>query len=205
MSVDCRWARVRIPAFVDGELVEPELSQLREHVAKCPDCGAAVRLEEALIARLRKGREQEKAPLGLLDRVRAGLDEAPAPASILPSSNEGPARRRRSIWSLLTVAAAAVLVLLALPWGAPASGLVTAMAAEHSRRVDGDQYREMSLVTDDNGEIEKYLTRELGVEVNIPRTNVPKKRGASCGASASGATGRSPYSWPAPRASTCGA
>jgi anti-sigma factor RsiW len=177
---------VRIPAFVDGELVEPELSRVREHVADCPRCGAAARLEQGLADRLRATVGSETAPPSLLGRVRAGLDEIPAPTpavkpAVLPSRRARPSPPARGTWSLLTAAAAAVLVLLALPWGTADSGLVTAMAAEHSRRVDGNRYRGLSLVTDSTGDIESYLTEELGVEVDIPLTSVPKKRGASCG------------------------
>jgi hypothetical protein len=78
-------------------------------------------------------------------------------------------------------AAAAVLVMVALPWRTSGTGLVEAMAAEHVEHVHGDHYTNMTLLSAEDSRIEAYLSRELGTKVQLPPRNVPKKRGACCG------------------------
>ncbi len=177
--MDCQWTRIRIPAHVDGELDEPELSQVCEHLADCEDCAAISRREEQLTHRLRAAAGGETAPSGLRERIQASLSEIAPPAAGPAPATSRP--RSHTAWGLLAAAAAVLLVLLAVPWGGTGTQLVSAMAAEHQERVDGDRYHGLELVSQDNTEIEEYLSRQLGTKVKLPAKNVPMKRGArSC-------------------------
>ncbi len=187
--MDCAWTSVRIPAFVDGELGAADRQKVREHIAACPQCAAAARLERGLVKRLRATVGADEAPAGLADKIRSSLSletpligeqkpEAPSPAR-QPTTQELPAHRMRrgAAWGTLLAAAAILLMLIALPWGSSGPGLVQAMAAEHHRRLDGDQYK-LSLLSTEDVRIETFLSKELGTPVALPRDSVPARKGA---------------------------
>ncbi len=94
--------------LVDGELTENRAGQLRAHAAGCHGCGAALRAQQRLVARLR-------APLpgvpsgGAVAAVMARLGEAGA----LPAAPEVRRSGRRAWAAGLAAAAAAVVVLTA--------------------------------------------------------------------------------------------
>jgi anti-sigma factor (TIGR02949 family) len=192
--VSCNWTRVRIPAYIDGELGAADVAQLREHLAGCAGCTAAEKSERDLLLRVRSVARAEKAPAGLAERIRNSLAEVAAleegqasaapgsPARVAPLHAGRDASRRtlrgRIAWGSLLAAAAVLLVFVALPWSAGESGLVNAMAAEHYKRLQGADYGKLSLVSSENSKIEKYLSKELGLRVQLPPGNVPTRRGA---------------------------
>jgi anti-sigma factor (TIGR02949 family) len=185
LTVDCGWARVRIPAFVDGELEAADAESLREHLAGCEGCAAFERREREMVARLKVVAGSESAPAPLAEKIRASLaaEPVPEPDDAAPPAAEPQAprplpRRRNRVWGVALAAAAVLLVLFLLPWGSPAQGLVTAMAAEHHKHLAGADYGKLSLVSSKDATIEEYLTRELGVKIQLPSASVPTKRGA---------------------------
>jgi len=62
----------RIESFLDGELDEAEVEELRGHMAACYPCQAEVDLRARIRALVREGCA-ETAPLDLADRIRARL------------------------------------------------------------------------------------------------------------------------------------
>ena len=71
--MQCEEIRLRLDAYVDGELAEPDRVELREHLADCPECAP----EAAALDRLRDGIRQAapvyRAPEALRSRVRFAL------------------------------------------------------------------------------------------------------------------------------------
>jgi anti-sigma factor (TIGR02949 family) len=176
--MDCNWVRPRIPAWVDKELGQEDAAAVGQHLDSCTACAAAANREQALVKRLRSTAAAERAPQELAARILGALDREPMPAA---SPSAVPVRPRRAFWVLASAAAAALLLAVLLPWSATPSGLVTAMAQEHHRRVKGSDYRDMALVSADTRQLEKYLSEKLGIKVDLPIRNVPEKKGACCG------------------------
>ena len=110
----CEQARARLGELVDGELPAELATELREHVAGCPDCRAEYESLERLAAALARP-PKAAVPPDLWQAIERRLEgpSAPGPAP-------GPAVRPRA-WSFRTLrsplAAAAVIVVgIALGW-----------------------------------------------------------------------------------------
>ena len=204
--MDCSWIRARIPSHIDGELTGEESRQLDEHLQHCESCCSFASKDRELLQRLKTALSSEAAPREFAERLRSALAAEPLPAAeeTAGSPEAEPARavgrietsapRRRTAWGLLAAAAAALLITLAVPWGNDGSVMVSAMAAEHSRRLSGKpDYGRLSFVSDDAGKITGYLSKELGVKVALPASRtIPEKRGASmarCGGRKMGVVG----------------
>jgi len=69
----CDEIRPRFEAYIDGEITEPERTQLRDHLANCPECGP----ETAALQRLRDGIRRSAptfhAPEALRSQIRLAL------------------------------------------------------------------------------------------------------------------------------------
>ncbi len=71
---DCDQALEALGQYLDGELPEHHLDSIRDHLAACYPCADRADFEEQLRAIVRE-RCTERAPDGLVDRIRAHLDE----------------------------------------------------------------------------------------------------------------------------------
>ena len=67
---DCEWVRVRIEAWLDGELDRPEADRFERHAGGCPDCDAEIELARSVSATLRS-LPAVKCPGGLVERAAA--------------------------------------------------------------------------------------------------------------------------------------
>lgn len=76
-GTDCSEALQELESYLDGELPEGELADIRDHLAECYPCADRATFEEQLRALVRE-RCAEKAPSSLVDAIRARLDEAAA-------------------------------------------------------------------------------------------------------------------------------
>lgn len=89
-------------AFADGELAEPEASELAHRIAADPDLAARVamfRQTRDMFAKM----PADPVPDALADRIRA-MAEPPAPSNVVPM------RRRVPLWQLPAAAAVALAV-----------------------------------------------------------------------------------------------
>jgi mycothiol system anti-sigma-R factor len=73
-SGTCQEALHDLERYLDGELPDADLSQIREHLAACYPCADRATFEEQLRALIRE-RCAEKAPAGLTERIRAQLGQ----------------------------------------------------------------------------------------------------------------------------------
>jgi anti-sigma factor RsiW len=68
---DHRWARHRLPAFLDGELPSRQRRRLDQHRALCPHCRRVLRTLDALLGVLPELRVNEDEALGVAKRTLA--------------------------------------------------------------------------------------------------------------------------------------
>lgn len=73
-SVDCTDALHELQQYLDGELPEGDLVEIRAHLAACYPCADRATFEEQLRALIRE-RCAESAPPSLVAGIRARLDE----------------------------------------------------------------------------------------------------------------------------------
>jgi anti-sigma factor (TIGR02949 family) len=82
-AMECDPARLRLDAYLDGELGERERVELREHIEGCAECGP----EAAAFARLRDGIRESApmypAPEALRSQIRSALRRADPHASAM--------------------------------------------------------------------------------------------------------------------------
>jgi mycothiol system anti-sigma-R factor len=71
-GVDCSEALREL--YLDGELPDGDLATIRAHIAACYPCADRATFEEQLRALVRD-RCAESAPAGLVDMIRAQLDQ----------------------------------------------------------------------------------------------------------------------------------
>ncbi len=120
---DCAVVLPLLEPYLDGELSPAETARVREHLARCPDCAAELRLAEAIQRGLRQLPALD-APPAVLMRVRAAalsempeMPETPVPAAVLPFERPSPRLRRPPSGRprpALAAALAAALVLALL-------------------------------------------------------------------------------------------
>lgn len=69
---NCAKALEDLERYLDGELPDADLSQIRSHLAECYPCADRASFEEQLRALVRD-RCAERAPAALIDQIRARL------------------------------------------------------------------------------------------------------------------------------------
>lgn len=70
---DCDSAMDKLEAYVDRELTEGEMAQVRHHLAECPDCDTCFDFQEHLKVLVRRKGCPETAPPSLVQRVLANF------------------------------------------------------------------------------------------------------------------------------------
>lgn len=78
-SPNCTEVLEDLQRYLDGEMPEPRVGQLRDHLAECYPCADRATFEEQVRALVRECCH-ETAPPGLIARIRARLDEVSAGA-----------------------------------------------------------------------------------------------------------------------------
>lgn len=71
----CQEALEQLEAYIDGELPESRLEDIRDHLRVCYPCTDRASFEEQLRALVRRECVDD-APPGLLERIEAALDDA---------------------------------------------------------------------------------------------------------------------------------
>jgi anti-sigma factor (TIGR02949 family) len=66
----------RLDDYLDRELSDAELLQVREHLDTCVTCAAEHRFEASVLLEIRRKLRRLKAPSAVIDRVRARLARA---------------------------------------------------------------------------------------------------------------------------------
>lgn len=72
MKAICREVIAKLYLCLDGELPEPELSQLRAHIDECDECLERYGVEKEF-KELIRSRCAEGAPAALVDKIRAAI------------------------------------------------------------------------------------------------------------------------------------
>lgn len=88
--MDCRQARIWMHEYLDGELSEEALRELREHAKDCEDCRKHYQ-QLSRTAAIVRSLPSVPAPSGLKDRIMAGLPPEPAAAPTKPAAPGAPA------------------------------------------------------------------------------------------------------------------
>ena len=68
--MNCHDCQERLDAYVDRELSDDEVVELRRHLDECPPCDDRYRFEAGLKRLVRVCCEQDKAPVELRDKLR---------------------------------------------------------------------------------------------------------------------------------------
>ena len=71
--VDCQHVMRRLWAYVDGELPEPEVAELREHLAVCARCSPQHRFQLAFLGLVARAAAATPARPQLAVRIRNAL------------------------------------------------------------------------------------------------------------------------------------
>lgn len=74
MKAMCREVIAKLYLCMDGELPEPELSNLRAHIDKCEECIERYGLEKEF-KELIRARCTESAPPALVEKIRAAIQQ----------------------------------------------------------------------------------------------------------------------------------
>lgn len=74
---DCTEALRELERYLDGELPDTKIDDIRTHLSDCYPCADRATFEEQIRALVRE-RCAEQAPAGLLDRIRGHLDNLDA-------------------------------------------------------------------------------------------------------------------------------
>lgn len=68
--MNCGDCLERLDAFVDRELTDAEVRELRQHLAECPPCEDRYRFEADLKRLVKVCCEQDRAPVELREKLR---------------------------------------------------------------------------------------------------------------------------------------
>jgi mycothiol system anti-sigma-R factor len=71
--MNCKQTIERLQTFLDRELSDSEIREVRMHLDDCPPCLNHFRFEERLKRLVRQGCDPEKAPSSLRDRISQKL------------------------------------------------------------------------------------------------------------------------------------
>src|SRR6516225_1082888 len=69
----CDEIRPRFEAYIDGEIAEPERTQLRDHLSDCPECGLEAMALQRLRDDIRQAAPTYHAPEALRSQIRLAL------------------------------------------------------------------------------------------------------------------------------------
>jgi hypothetical protein len=75
--MDCTKARFLVYAYLDRELPRLDADALQRHLATCSACAARGRSARSLVKLLRSRLDYARAPIGLVERLHAGLMTPP--------------------------------------------------------------------------------------------------------------------------------
>lgn len=155
--MNCQDVQRFISAFVDGELVDEERGVFEAHLAGCERCRRVAGFESAFRQRLRDNVERVTAPPALRVRLREALDASE--------------RRRRWVWSLRLLPAAAAL-----------AGLVVWLDVRQQRLSEEElsafaeatvrshqQHLPLDVQSDGEGQIRRYFAGKVPFAVRPPR------------------------------------
>ena len=78
MMIDCQHVMRRLWAYVDGELPEHEVHDLREHIAVCGRCGPQYRFQLAFLGPVARAGAAVRPRAEFVQRLRSALKSAPA-------------------------------------------------------------------------------------------------------------------------------
>jgi len=170
----CETVRVRLSAYIDNELAEPERQHVEQHLALCPDCSRYLEELRTISTRFNLLPHIEPSPAtvrSLKTKVRAAQRPARrglAPVFALP----------RFAHTRMGLAAAAAVVVLAV-------GLVVLLQVGHRDNVAGNllkptlsgQAREMRLMLDDFNAAKRRLLDELKLNEAANMRNAEKVNG----------------------------
>lgn len=74
--LDCKATIARLQTFLDRELSEAEIQEVKMHLGACPPCQNYFHFEERLKMLVRQHACREKAPVSLKDRICQKFREA---------------------------------------------------------------------------------------------------------------------------------
>ncbi len=77
---DCQEALDKLQEYLDGEVPETRLGEIRDHLSACYPCGDRASFEEQLRAIVRR-ECADRAPEALIERIRIRLADGAATAS----------------------------------------------------------------------------------------------------------------------------
>jgi mycothiol system anti-sigma-R factor len=75
--MNCKETVARLQTFVDRELAEHEISEVRMHLEHCPPCHNYFRFEEELKMLVRQRISSERAPAWLRDAIARQFRQEP--------------------------------------------------------------------------------------------------------------------------------
>ncbi len=129
--MECTEARDHLIDLVRGHLEAETAAAVRAHVARCPECAAALQTQTEVRSLIRAHLPRYAAPAALHARIRASADRPPSPGWRAWWSG-----LRRHPWTSGLVGAAAVVILV---WGGllwvqpdPTARLLQRAVAEHA-------------------------------------------------------------------------
>jgi len=102
--VSCERTSLVLHAYFDGELDAAGAAEFERHLESCPDCAAALAVQETLRSSLKKSKLRERAPERLRRKLAAEITE-PIPRAATPSSST-------TMWRALALAASFLLVVI---------------------------------------------------------------------------------------------
>jgi mycothiol system anti-sigma-R factor len=105
--VSCERTSFVLHAYFDGELDAADVPEFERHLESCPDCAAALAVQETLRSSLKGSKLRERAPESLRRKLAAEITE-PIPRAATPSSST-------TKWRALALAASFLLVV-AIGW-----------------------------------------------------------------------------------------
>lgn len=76
--VDCQHVMKRLWAYVDGELPDAEVRDLREHIAVCARCGPQYRFQLAFLGLVGRAGAAVRPRAEFVRRLHAALKTAPS-------------------------------------------------------------------------------------------------------------------------------
>ena len=74
--MNCKETVARLQTFLDRELSETEVAEVRMHLGACPPCRDHFHFEEHLKRLVRDGACPERAPISLRERITQQIYEA---------------------------------------------------------------------------------------------------------------------------------
>ena len=105
--MNCELTQTVLHGYLDGELDAARAADFERHLISCPDCVAALEVNENLRSSLQRAGLYERAPVALRQKLQAQLGASARP-SVIPMRNPAP-------WRWLAIAATFLLAIF-LGW-----------------------------------------------------------------------------------------